>query len=270
MKSDGVGSAKADSAAPSLGTSPLSVPAPVQSPGQMLRQERERRGLTLQQAAEDLNLDRWIVEAIEVDHFLALGAPVYARGHLRKYAALLGLSQDLIVDRYDSLAGTPSAPVVTSTTSAHMPRRTRRQRSFWKPLSAALLAATIALGAVWGYKKYDVAKQASNTTLSNDFVAAAASTGANVAAVPANQVSLRLEFTSPAFVEVVDATGQRLMLDTGQPGSLRELRGAAPLAVIVSTASAVRVQVNARDVVIPRLPGKDATRFTVDADGTVR
>ena len=95
----------------------------------MLRQERELRGLTLQQAAEELNLDRWILEAIEVDRFLALGAPVYARGHLRKYAALLGLSQEMVVDRYDSLTGTPSAPVVTSTTTAHMQRRSRRERT---------------------------------------------------------------------------------------------------------------------------------------------
>ena len=54
--------------------------AALQSPGTLLQQERIRRGLSVQQAAETLHLDTWIIEAIEVNHFLALGAPVYARG----------------------------------------------------------------------------------------------------------------------------------------------------------------------------------------------
>lgn len=119
--------------------------AATQSPGQMLRAERERRGLSVQQTSEDLNLDRWIVEAMEVDNFLALGAPVFARGHLRKYAALLNLSQDTIVDRYDSLSGTPTAPVVTTTTTAVMPRRSKR-RFLW-PVVIVLIVCVLAAGA---------------------------------------------------------------------------------------------------------------------------
>ena len=115
------------------------------SPGQMLKKERERRGLTVLQAAEELNLDRWIVEAIEADQFLALGAPVYARGHLRKYAALLGVSPDLIVGRYDALSGTPAAPVVTTTATAHMPRR---PKSVYV-LPAVLLVLGLIAGIWW-------------------------------------------------------------------------------------------------------------------------
>ena len=116
------------------------------SPGQMLKKERERRGLTVLQAAEELNLDRWIVEAIEADQFLALGAPVYARGHLRKYAALLGVSADLIVGRYDALSGTPAAPVVTTTATAHMPRRPPKSVYV---LPAVLLVLGLVAGIWW-------------------------------------------------------------------------------------------------------------------------
>jgi cytoskeleton protein RodZ len=52
-------------------------------------------------------LDPWIVEAIEANRFQALGAPVYAKGHLRKYATQLELSVDDIVARYDSLHDRP-------------------------------------------------------------------------------------------------------------------------------------------------------------------
>jgi len=116
-----------------------------QSPGQLLQKERERRGLSVQGAAEELNLDRWIVEAIESDNFAALGPPVFARGHLRKYATLLEVSEDLIVGRYDALSGTPTLPVVTPTATAKV-RVRRRMRVYVLP---ALLIAIVLVALVW-------------------------------------------------------------------------------------------------------------------------
>jgi cytoskeleton protein RodZ len=77
------------------------------TPGALLRREREQRGLTVQQVSEELHLDAWLVEALEQNRFLALGAPVYAKGHLRKYAVLLGLSPELILARYQEIAEPP-------------------------------------------------------------------------------------------------------------------------------------------------------------------
>ena len=54
--------------------------------GARLRAAREKRGLTLLQAAERLHLDVRVVEALEAGDFAALGADVYVRGHLRRYA----------------------------------------------------------------------------------------------------------------------------------------------------------------------------------------
>ena len=111
----------------SLGAGEQASPAPpeaapataLQTPGALLQQERVRRGLSVQQAAEGLHLDAWMIEAIESNQFLALGAPVYAKGYLRKYAALLELAPDVIVTRYDGLSDTPVVPtpipVITTT-----------------------------------------------------------------------------------------------------------------------------------------------------------
>lgn len=71
------------------------------SPGARLRREREARGLTEQQAAESLNLDPTVVGHLESNDFGALGAPVFVRGHLRRYAALLGLAEDEIIGAYE-------------------------------------------------------------------------------------------------------------------------------------------------------------------------
>ncbi|HEY6482895.1 MAG TPA: RodZ domain-containing protein [Steroidobacteraceae bacterium] len=60
--------------------------------GARLRAGRERLGLTVLQAAERLHVDARVLESLESDDFEALGAPVYARGHLRRYAGLVGES----------------------------------------------------------------------------------------------------------------------------------------------------------------------------------
>jgi cytoskeleton protein RodZ len=113
--------------APVTGTQGV-PPVGAATPGGLLRQERERRGASIQQAAEDLHLDPKLVEAIEANRFEALGAPVYAKGHLRKYATLLNLSPDVVVARYDALAGTPEVPTPVPASAPPPPRRNRGLR----------------------------------------------------------------------------------------------------------------------------------------------
>ena len=64
------------------------------SPGARLRSEREAQGISHQQAAESLNLDTMVLAHLEANDFAALGAPVFARGHLRRYTTMLGLDED--------------------------------------------------------------------------------------------------------------------------------------------------------------------------------
>ncbi len=77
------------------------------SPGAWLRLERERQAISTQRIAADMHLSVAAIEAIEGDRFVLLGAPVFAKGHLRKYASLLNLSADRVVELYDRLEGAP-------------------------------------------------------------------------------------------------------------------------------------------------------------------
>jgi hypothetical protein len=82
-------------------------------------------------------------------------------------------------------------------------------------------------------------------------------------------VTLRLEFSETCWTEVYDARGTRLMFDNGMAGHGRTLTGVAPLRVTVGLASGVKLEVNGQPAVIPRRAGRESTRFTVGADGTV-
>ena len=70
--------------------------------GARLKAERERRGLSPQKAADELHLDGWVIDALEADDYGRIGPSVYAKGHLKRYAALLGLPAAEIIADYES------------------------------------------------------------------------------------------------------------------------------------------------------------------------
>jgi cytoskeleton protein RodZ len=72
--------------------------------GTRLRAGREKLGLTVLQVAERIHTDPKVVEAIEAENFEALGAPVYARGHIRHYAELVGESGAELNQLYTNLS----------------------------------------------------------------------------------------------------------------------------------------------------------------------
>ena len=90
------------------------------SPGARLRREREARGLTQQQAAEQLTLDVSVVTALEANDFAALGAPVFAKGHLRRYAGMLDLPADDILGGYERSKGQPEQPTLVPRSRVEM------------------------------------------------------------------------------------------------------------------------------------------------------
>ncbi|WP_457808605.1 RodZ domain-containing protein [Kushneria sp. EE4] len=75
------------------------------SAGDMLREERERQRLHLEDAAEQLNLRPSLVADMERDNFEQIPIPTYRRGYLRAYARLLGIDDRAIVAAYDRVHG---------------------------------------------------------------------------------------------------------------------------------------------------------------------
>ena len=73
------------------------------SPGELLRQERSRRGLKKIEVAERLHITKHYVIAIESDSYEKLPGGIFARGYLKKYAELLGLDADQIVILYNEM-----------------------------------------------------------------------------------------------------------------------------------------------------------------------
>ena len=81
--------------------------------GARLRAGRERRGLSIVQAAEKLHTDAHVLDALEAEQFGDLGAPVFVRGHIRRYAELVGESALELQGLYAASAHASARPDLT-------------------------------------------------------------------------------------------------------------------------------------------------------------
>jgi len=72
-----------------------------QTPGEMLRGQREARALSVQQVADELHLTMHFIRALESDAYDKLPGDVFARGYLRSYATLLQLDPDQMMRSFN-------------------------------------------------------------------------------------------------------------------------------------------------------------------------
>jgi cytoskeleton protein RodZ len=122
----------------------MSAGAGLASPGALLRTARESRGLSIEEAADRLRLNEALVLAMEEDRFGLLGAPVFARGHLRNYAALVGAREREVMEAFD-VGDVPEPTFLPALDRAPVARPRRRGR--W--VAAAILLAAAAAAAAW-------------------------------------------------------------------------------------------------------------------------
>lgn len=119
-------------------------------PGVKLKAERERRGLSAQKAADEMHLDRWVIDALEADDYQRIGPTVYAKGHLKKYAALLGLPPTEILAGYESRPPSRADPPAVGPSMLLSTRDDPRSSGNFSLLQiGACVAVALALGVLW-------------------------------------------------------------------------------------------------------------------------
>ena len=248
--------------------------------GERLAAARRELQIAITEIAKELHLDEAKVRALERNDFEILGAPVFAKGYLRKYAELVSVpTADVLGDYYELERTADMPPVVLSRP------RPRRELSPG-PWIAVIVVVIIAATAYWWFTRpaavrssVPVTTPAVSESTRDEPAAIPADTGDEApppddsiepepraqpdaeeeAATPApppvveetespaiapGQMRLLLTYTGDCWTEVTDATGRRLFFALGNDGRTVELSGAEPFDVLLGSPLNVALEVN--------------------------
>ena len=251
-----------------------------QTLGQRLKAERERRGVSMQKAADEMHLDAWVIDALETGDYQRIGPPVYAKGHLKRYATILGLPTAEVVSGYDTKSASPAAAVLQPS-NVRMRFTTQESAGLSWAKMTAFAAIAVAVGGIIWWRPW----HQRSTVSAAARPAEPAATAASPAALPQSSgaahetdsvpgtgpARLRLSFSADSWVEVHDSAGRRLFAGNGRANSVKAIAGTAPLKVYLGYASGVQLEINDRVVAIgPQFVSGDAARFEAGADAVLR
>jgi len=189
----------------------------VLSPGYILKTRRESTGAELEVIARELNLDTWMLLALENDDFSKLGAQVFAKGHLKHYAQHLGLNSDDVLFAYYQVAERKeTTPVIKRHISAANQKRNYGSLFKWFGRLLALLAISALLYAAYKFSLswLDSAKNSSTGTTeitlapNNLGDSAAAESESNVALPTINNIDYASQENEIDNPSQEDATSQ--------------------------------------------------------------
>lgn len=122
--------------------------APQASPGDMLKRERERQGMSQEAVATALNLRPAVVRGMESDNYDEVPVAAYRRGYLRAYSRLLDVDDKPIIAAYNTRFGSTESE--RKVTPVHVTKPPSRLGAWlFKLFTVLVVVALIALTLLW-------------------------------------------------------------------------------------------------------------------------
>jgi cytoskeleton protein RodZ len=238
--------------------------------GERLAEARREQQIPIIEIAKELHLDEYKVRALESNEFEVIGAPVFAKGHLRKYAQLVQVDvTDVMADYYRLERSAAPPPVVGA--------RLRQREVSITPWVVAIVVILIAATTYWWFVARDDTSSSSQPVIGavtplpqtvdevEETLDPAVSDVPQAMDAPVDEPQVlpepepQAEMTPPVddaetrmsitylgdcWTEISDASGRRLFFDLGKAGRTVDLSGEAPFNVLFGNADNVTLVVN--------------------------
>jgi len=257
-------------------------------PGDILRYEREQKGLTIGLASRQSRIKRSVLLAIETGETGEIPS-VYLRGYIRNYARFLGVDSADLEDKMEHVKG--AEPGVRTVFTV---KNKRGHAEKWLKASSYLAASALIATLAWQFTheavrfsqeaRTDV--QSANTHLNASIASveimenrselvsdsAAEHAWAAISGTPETEKlgaslvhNLSITTSADTWVEISDATGDQLELDLIRAGSSRQYAGQAPFDVMIGRASAVILDLDGSAVDLGPHTRGNVARMTLQA-----
>ncbi|MEJ5369708.1 MAG: RodZ domain-containing protein [Bryobacteraceae bacterium] len=236
--------------------------------GERLREERERRGLTIEELARQTRISARFFEAIERDDASALPSGFFYRSFVRQYARLLDLPEETYSREIErSLAEESGKPYTVPERHIDVPplptaKRNRKEEAKWWAARAGGLVLALALctGVYVGWERWKASQPAPAAGVEEK-------AAKGEAAPPAPEASTPAAEPAPAPPPVVESGSVRVILrasdlswvgvwqgkkflfgDLMRAGEVRGFGGDDVLRVKIGNAGAVSVEWNGQEL----------------------
>ncbi len=253
--------------------------------GERLAEARRAQQIPVIEIAKELHLDEYKVRALEGNDFDVIGAPVFAKGHLRKYAQLVGVDEaDVMADYYQLDRSKGTSPVVLA-----RPRPGRMVSP--GPWVAAIVVIIAAATAYWWFAaretpatppvtgeiaplpQEEAALDLQDEVVETDAEPVEDEPAAEMEPLPIEppitssgppEMTLSITYSGDCWTEITDAGGRRLFFDLGKSGRTVNLSGEAPFNVLFGDAEYVSLVVDGASFDIPAANRRGRTaRLTI-------
>lgn len=114
--------------------------------GPQLKQARESKGISLQEASARTKIQAKFLEALENDDFVYLPSSLYAKGFLKTYAQFLNLDQDALVSQLEN-SGLAAEKQVIILENKELPP-VRHNKSYFKKAIFIIISACVIAGLI--------------------------------------------------------------------------------------------------------------------------
>jgi cytoskeleton protein RodZ len=232
--------------------------------GAALAAARRERGLSVEDVSAATRIRPAIVRAIEADEFDACGGAVYARGHLRSIAQVVGTDPRPLVEEFDRRFHQPVPALRTAPLGSFEPPRDAgragRRSPPWASVAAGVLAVVVLfLGASWLVGRSDDDGASTAPLAAATTPAATSSPAPRPSPTKARPrppvyrgVVLRLQASGgESWVSVRSSAGTEIYQGVITDGTAKEFRDDTRLSVRFGNSAAVRVIQNGRNMGSP-------------------
>jgi cytoskeleton protein RodZ len=252
------------------------------SVGETLTRARESAGLTVDDLSAQTRIRAGLIRQIEADDFRGCGGAVYARGHLRSIAKVIGVDAVELVAEFDRSHADEPAPALVPVPAVdpHEAARADGKQPNWAAAMAVALVVICVLAGISlfgnrGSSGHDTAagsrppaSPAPSHTSSSP--APASPPPGAVSRVRTDQAIALVRVTSDrTWMSVSTLSGRLLFQGLLGAGQQRIFKDAKGLRLTIGNAPAVDLVANGRDLGAPRSQGNVA-HVTIARGGDVQ
>jgi transcriptional regulator with XRE-family HTH domain len=250
------------------------------SVGEELSRARQERRLTVDDVAADTMIRATLIRAIEADNFDPCGGSVYARGHIRSIARVVGIDPKPLLAEFDSSheGAAPAAVTLAAAPTDHEAvARSERHGPNWAAAMVAVLVLVVVAALIPILSHHGSNKPASNAgtgpgpvthTTTTPSPAASPTHSASpppsaTAQLNTNQASMLIRVTKDTTWMSVETVAGSVLFEGLLPAGHQKLFTAKHgLKFVIGNAPAVDLVVNGHDIGSPASSG-NVSRGTV-------